>query len=55
MKNRKRQRDNRRLAKEELLERKNYCGVPDPTPYEAVRRIRDGHSYKGREGKENEE
>lgn len=38
MKNRKRQRHNRRI-KEEMLERKNLCGVSDPTPYEAVKEI----------------
>ena len=25
--------------KEELLERRDVCGIPDPTPYEAVRKI----------------
>ena len=38
MKNRERQRANRRL-KEELLDLKDSCGVNDPTPYEAVREI----------------
>lgn len=38
MKNRKRQRHNRRI-KEEMLERKNLCGVNNPTPYEAVKEI----------------
>ena len=26
-------------SKEELLERRDICGIPDPTPYEAVRNI----------------
>ena len=38
MKNRQRQRENRRL-KQELLEIKDLCGVYDPTPYEAVKEI----------------
>ena len=38
MKNRKRQRLNRKL-KEERLNRKDICGVADPTPYEAVNNI----------------
>ena len=38
MKNRKSQRHNRRI-KEEMLERKNLCGVNNPTPYEAVKEI----------------
>jgi hypothetical protein len=38
MKNRERQRANRRL-KEELLDLKDSFGVNDPTPYEAVREI----------------
>ena len=38
MKNRKRQRHNRRI-KEEMLERKKLCGVSEPTPYEAVKEI----------------
>ena len=36
MKNRNRQRSNRRI-KEELLASKDVCGVRDPTPYEAVK------------------
>ena len=35
MKNRERQRANRRI-KEEMLSFKDMCGVNDPTPYEAV-------------------
>ena len=38
MKNRERQRANRRL-KEQLLDIKDICGVKDPTPYEAVKEI----------------
>ena len=38
MKNRKKQRHNRRI-KEELLDRKDMCGLNDPTPYEAVKEI----------------
>ncbi len=38
MKNREKQRHNRRV-KEEMLERKDTCGLNDPTPYEAVKEI----------------
>ncbi len=38
MKNRIKQRANR-LLKEELLDRKDSCGVDDPTPYKAVKEI----------------
>ena len=38
MKNRNRQRHNRRV-KEEMLDLKDMCGVKDPTPYEAVKKI----------------
>ena len=38
MKNRKKQRHNRKI-KEEMLDRKDMCGVNDPTPYEAVKEI----------------
>lgn len=38
MKNRTKQRHNRRI-KEEMLNLKNECGVKDPTPYEAVNEI----------------
>ena len=38
MKNRRKQRHNRRI-KEELLDRKDICGLNDPTPYEAVKEI----------------
>lgn len=43
MKGRKRQRDNRRQKKkEELLDRKNFCGVKDLTACNAVRQIVTG-------------
>ena len=38
MKNRKRQRENRRI-KEEMLKLKDACGVNDPTPHEAVQEL----------------
>lgn len=42
MKNRKRQRENRRKGHEELLGKNNLYGFRDLTPYNAVRRIREG-------------
>ena len=39
-KNRDRQRANKKLHSEELLETRNAYGVRDPTPYEAVLRMR---------------
>ena len=38
MKNRERQRANRKL-KEERLALRDYCGIMDPTPYEAVKNM----------------
>jgi len=38
MKDRKRQRENRRM-KQELIARRNMCGLSDPTPCDAVRNI----------------
>ena len=38
MKNRKKQRHNRKI-KEQMLDRKDMCGLNDPTPYEAVKEI----------------
>lgn len=38
MKNRKKQRHNR-IIKEEMIDRKDMCGINDPTPYEAVKEI----------------
>ena len=46
MKNRKKQRHNCKI-KEELLDRKDMCGLNDPTPYEAVKEIiKDKESNK---------
>lgn len=43
MKNRARQRDNRRTKhREEAIERRNAYGVKDLTPYNAVRQIQTG-------------
>lgn len=43
MKDRKKQRENRRKKKqEELLDRRDKCGVKDLTAYNAVRQIRSG-------------
>ena len=39
MKDRKRQRANRKL-KEEMLDLRDVCGIKNPTPYEAVKEIR---------------
>ena len=46
MKDRKKQRENRKLkTKEELLHRRNYCGVLDLTAYNAVLQIKtNGHA-----------
>ena len=38
MKNRKKQRANRRI-KEEMIDIIDTCGVKDPTPYEAVKEL----------------
>ena len=38
MRNRNTQRKLRK-AKEEKLDRRDFCGIRDPTPYEAVRNI----------------
>ena len=38
MKNRARQRENRKI-KEEMLDLRDMCGIKDPTPYEAVKEI----------------
>lgn len=43
MKNRERQRKNRKLKSvEERLHKRDYCGVRDMTPYNAVEQIRTG-------------
>ena len=40
MRDRKKQRElHRTVGREEKLELRNYCGVKDPTPYEAVRNM----------------
>ena len=40
MRNRKVQREVRRtVGREEKLDLNDYCGIKDPTPYEAVKRI----------------
>jgi hypothetical protein len=44
MKDRKRQRENRR-CKEEKLDIRDYTGVLDPTPYYAVLNMRNGYYY----------
>ncbi len=41
MKNRERQRHNRKV-KEELIKLKDSCGVNDPTPHEAVKELVKG-------------
>ncbi len=38
MKNRCKQRTNRKI-KEQMLDLKNLCGINDPTPYEAVKKM----------------
>jgi hypothetical protein len=48
MKDRKRQRENRR-CKEEKLNIRNYTGVLDPTPYYAVLHMRNGNYYAQKE------
>ncbi len=41
MKNRKKQRENRKLKiQEEMLDKRNSCGVKDLTAYNAVQQIR---------------
>ena len=43
MKDRKRQRENRRIKnREELLEKRDLCGVKDLTPYNAVLKMKKG-------------
>ncbi|MCR5842561.1 MAG: hypothetical protein K6G66_01255 [Oscillospiraceae bacterium] len=40
MRDRKKQRELRRtVGREEKLELRDYCGVKDPTPYEAVKNM----------------
>lgn len=43
MKDRKRQRENRRIKnREEMLDKKSQCGYKDLTPYNAVLRMKKG-------------
>ena len=42
MRNRKVQREMKKRC-EEMLDPKNYVGISDPTPYEAVKKIRKLH------------
>ena len=44
MKDRRRQRENRR-CKEEKLDMRNHTGILDPTPYYAVLDMRSGNYY----------
>lgn len=44
MKDRKKQRENRKL-KEEKLDIRDYTGVLNPTPYYAVLNMRNGNNY----------
>ncbi len=44
MKDRKKQRENRKL-KEEKLNIRDYTGVLNPTPYYAVLNMRNGNNY----------
>ena len=54
MKDRKRQRDNRR-CKEEKLDIRNNTGVLDPTPYYAVLHMRNGNYYAKKQKSERKE
>ncbi len=47
MKNRDRQRYNRRI-KEEMIKMKDSCGVNDPTPHEAVKDLVKSFKHKDR-------
>jgi hypothetical protein len=44
--NRDRQRANKKKGKEERLDTRNAFGIKDPTPYEAVLRIRESEVNK---------
>lgn len=52
MRDRKIQRALRRdgITKEQLLSRRDFCGIRDPTPYEAIKNIidRDDGAYEQR-------
>lgn len=39
MKSRAKIKENRRLKREQLLDTRDFCGIKDPTPYEAVKNI----------------
>ena len=39
MKSRAKIKENRRRKREELLDRRDFCGIKDPTPYQAVKNI----------------
>jgi hypothetical protein len=39
MKSRAKIKENRRLKREQLLDTRDFCGIKDPTPYEAVKSI----------------
>ncbi len=54
MKNRKRQRENRRL-KEEKLDIRDYTGMLNPTPYYAVLNMRNGIDYPRNQTNERKE
>ena len=54
MKDRKRQRENRR-CKEEKLDIRDYTGVLDPTPYYAVLNMRNGIYYAQKQKPEKKE
>lgn len=54
MKERKRQRENRR-CKEEKLGMRNYTGILDPTPYYAVLNMRNGNYYAKKQKSERKE
>ncbi len=39
MKSRAKIKENRRLKREQLLDTRDFCGIKDPTPYQAVKNI----------------
>lgn len=39
MKSRAKIKENRHLKREQLLDTRDYCGLKDPTPYQAVKNI----------------
>ena len=54
MKERRKQRENRR-CKEEKIEIRNYAGMLDPTPYYAVLDMRNGIYYAQNQKSKNKE